>query len=120
MERLWLKETCSSVDLLLIRHPSAIAHLLMLHVQWRMGFLNRRLYIPSLKAWGFPANFGKNPSNGGDGTVIHAYFNYLGANPDKFDHFKLTGENTFAVEDQFGGGDKDFNDLIVNMNFKTV
>ena len=24
-----------------------------------MRFLNRRLYIPSLKAWGFPANFGK-------------------------------------------------------------
>jgi hypothetical protein len=30
----------------------------MLLVSWRMGFLNRRLYIPSLKAWGFPANFG--------------------------------------------------------------
>lgn len=59
MERLWLKETCSSVDLLLIRHPSAIAHLLMRLVLWRMGFLNRRLYIPGLKARGFPANPGK-------------------------------------------------------------
>ena len=59
-----------------------------------------------------------NPSNGGDGNAIHAYFNYLGANPDNFDHFKLTGADTFAVEDRFGGGDKDFNDLIVNMNVK--
>ena len=80
-----------------------------------------KIYAQVVVAQGSLTDFvSKNPTNGGDGTVIHAYFNYLGANPDKFDHFKLTGDNTFAVEDQFGGGDKDFNDLIVSMNFKTV
>jgi Domain of unknown function (DUF4114) len=79
------------------------------------------IYAPVVVAQGSLTDFvSKNPTNGGDGNTIHAYFNYLGANPDQLDHFKLTGANTFAVEDQFGGGDKDFNDLIVNMNFKTV
>lgn len=79
------------------------------------------IYAPVVVAQGSLADFvTKNPTNGGDGSAIHAYFNYLGANPDKFDHFKLTGPNTFAVEDQFGGGDRDFNDLTINMNFKTV
>lgn len=79
------------------------------------------LYAPVVVAQGTLADFvAKNPTNGGDGTAIHAYFNYLGANPDKIDHFRLTGPNTFAVEDLYGGGDRDFNDLIVNMNFKTA
>ncbi len=79
------------------------------------------IYAPVVVAQGSLADFvTKNPTNGGDGSAIHAYFNYIGANPDKLDHFKLTGPNTFAVEDQFGGGDKDFNDLIVNTNFRTA
>jgi Domain of unknown function (DUF4114) len=79
------------------------------------------VYAPVVVAQGSLADFAaKNPTNSGDGNAIHAYFNYIGANPDKLDHFKLTGANTFAVEDQFGGGDRDFNDLIVNASFKTV
>jgi Domain of unknown function (DUF4114) len=79
------------------------------------------IYAPVVVARGTLTDFvSKNPTNGGDGQVIHAYFNYLGANPDKFDHFKLTSPNTFAVEDQYGGGDRDFNDLVVNMNIKTI
>jgi Domain of unknown function (DUF4114) len=79
------------------------------------------IYAPVVVAQGSLTDFiNKNPTNGGDGSAIHAYFNYLGANPDKFDHFKLTGPNTFAVEDQFGGGDRDFNDLVINTNFRTV
>ena len=79
------------------------------------------IYAPVVVAQGSLTDFvNKNPTNGGDGSAIHAYFNYLGANPDKFDHFKLTSPNTFAVEDQFGGGDRDFNDLVVNTNFRTV
>jgi Domain of unknown function (DUF4114) len=78
------------------------------------------IYAPVVVAQGSLADFiNNNPTNGGDGNAIHAYFNYIGANPDKVDHFRLTGANTFAVEDQFGGGDKDFNDLIVNANFRT-
>jgi hypothetical protein len=52
----------------------------------------------------------KNPTNGGDSQQIHAYFNYLGANPDQIDHFRLLGNNTFGFEDMYGGGDRDFND----------
>jgi Domain of unknown function (DUF4114) len=77
------------------------------------------IYAPVVVAQGSFNDFvNKNPTNGGGGDAIHAYFNYLGANSDKFDHFRLVAPNTFAVEDQYGGGDKDFNDLVVNMNVK--
>jgi Domain of unknown function (DUF4114) len=79
------------------------------------------IYAPVVIAQGSLAEFATNNStNGGGANAIHAYFNYLGANPDNFDHFKLTGTNTFAVEDMYGGGDKDFNDLVVTMNIKTT
>jgi Domain of unknown function (DUF4114) len=79
------------------------------------------IYAPVVVAQGSLTDFvSKNPSNGGEGNAIHAYFNYVSANPDQLDHFRLTGTNTFGVEDQFGGGDKDFNDLVVNMNIKTA
>jgi Domain of unknown function (DUF4114) len=77
------------------------------------------IYAPVVVAQGSLAEFvSKNPTNGGGSNQIHAYFNYLGANTDGFDHFRRTGDNVFAVEDQFGGGDKDFNDLVVTMNVK--
>ena len=81
------------------------------------------IYAPVVVAQGSLADFAKNnPNNTGGSNVIHAYFNYLGANPDKLDHFKLdaTKVNTFAVEDQYGLGDKDFNDLVVTMNVRNV
>jgi hypothetical protein len=59
----------------------------------------------------------RNPQNKADGN-IHAYFNYVGANTDKFDHFKLLGTNKFGVEDLYGGGDKDFNDIVFQLNVK--
>jgi len=48
------------------------------------------------------------------------YFSFLGANPtsDKqVDHIRLLGNNTFGFEDLPSGGDQDFNDLIVRVNF---
>jgi hypothetical protein len=76
-------------------------------------------YAPVLISQGSFAEFvSRNPTNGGDGTAIHAYFNYIGANPDKLDHFRLLGDNTFGVEDVFGGGDRDFNDLVVKATFQ--
>ncbi len=55
-----------------------------------------------------------------NGTVDQAlagqapvFFVYLGANPDKVDHVRLLGENTFGFEDLYGGGDRDYNDVIV-------
>ncbi len=45
------------------------------------------------------------------------YFAYQGANTDKFDHIRLIDNNTFGFEDLPLGGDKDYNDLIVKMEF---
>ncbi len=79
-----------------------------------------KIYAPVVVAQGtFDQFLSKNPTNGGGKNEIHAFFNYIGANPDKLDHFRLVGANTFGVEDVFGGGDRDFNDLVVNMNVKT-
>ncbi len=59
-----------------------------------------------------------------DGTFDEAinnnaevYFAFLGANSDKTDRIRLLGDNTFGFEDMVNGGDKDFNDVIVKINF---
>ncbi len=44
------------------------------------------------------------------------YFSYLGANSDGVDHVRLLGNNTFGFEDLAGGGDFDYNDIIVRVN----
>ena len=62
----------------------------------------------------------KNQTNGGGANAIHAYFNYLGANPDNISHFRLLSNNSFGFEDQYGGGDRDFNDLVATLNVKSV
>ncbi|MEM6452537.1 MAG: DUF4114 domain-containing protein [Cyanobacteria bacterium P01_D01_bin.105] len=45
------------------------------------------------------------------------YFSHAGANSDGFDHIRLLGDNTFGYEDTAGGGDQDFNDLIIKASF---
>jgi Domain of unknown function (DUF4114) len=80
-----------------------------------------KIYAPVVVAQGSFTDFvSKNPTNAGGASDIHAYFNYVGGNSDKVDHFKLLGNNTFGVEDMYGGGDRDFNDLVVNMNVRTI
>ncbi|NEO97250.1 MAG: DUF4114 domain-containing protein [Symploca sp. SIO2E9] len=51
-----------------------------------------------------------NPENLED-EGSNAYFAFEDANPDQVDHFAMLGDNTFGVEDLFGGGDNDFNDV---------
>jgi hypothetical protein len=48
-----------------------------------------------------------------NGQVDKTYFAYLGANSDQVDHIRLLGNNIFGFEDLAGGGDNDFNDVIV-------
>ena len=62
-----------------------------------------------------------------DGTVDEAinnnaevYFSFLGANSDGVDHIRLLGDNTFGYEDLAGGGDFDYNDMIVKFELTTV
>ena len=59
-----------------------------------------------------------------DGTFADAlnnsaevYFAYQGANTDNFDHIRLLDDNSFGFEDLPEGGDKDYNDLILKMDF---
>ena len=51
-------------------------------------------------------------------SVKGVYFSFLGANTDNgtFDHIRLNG-NTFEFEDLANGGDRDFNDFTIDMDF---
>ena len=55
-----------------------------------------------------------------NGQVDQAYFAYLGANADKVDHIRLLGNNVFGFEDLAGGGDKDYNDVVLRVNLSVV
>jgi ELWxxDGT repeat protein len=77
-----------------------------------------KILAPVVVANGTFENFlNQNPENKADGG-IHAYFNFIGANTDNVDHFRLLGDNKFGVEDIYGGGDRDFNDLVFQMKIK--
>lgn len=51
-----------------------------------------------------------------NGQINQVYFAYLGANSDKVDHVRLLGNNIFGFEDISGGGDRDFNDVIIKVD----
>ncbi len=53
-----------------------------------------------------------------NGKQKNVYFNYKETNLDKIEHFKLLGTNKLGAEDTLGGGDRDFNDLIFQVNAK--
>ena len=78
------------------------------------------LFAPYMIANGTAESFlAKNPTNQGGSNVPNAYFAYIGSNPDKIDHIRLLGDNKFGFEDMFGGGDKDFNDAVVQLRVTT-
>jgi trimeric autotransporter adhesin len=74
-----------------------------------------QIYAPVVVAQGTMNDFVNKTSNN-----VQAYFNYTGANTDKVDHFRQIGANTFGVEDMYGGGDRDFNDIVIQMKIKTA
>ncbi|MUG94706.1 DUF4347 domain-containing protein [Scytonema sp. UIC 10036] len=43
------------------------------------------------------------------------YFIYARANPDRVDHIRLLGDNTWGFEDMPDGGDLDFNDMVIRL-----
>jgi len=59
---------------------------------------------------GIDAFLNSNSSNTSGG--INAFFAFQAANPDAQNHIILLGSNTFGFEDLLGGGDRDFNDMI--------
>jgi alpha-tubulin suppressor-like RCC1 family protein len=67
------------------------------------------ILAPFILANGLPEHLlDANPAN--DTPV---YFPFLAANHDGVDHIRLLADNTFGFEDLAGGGDLDYNDLIV-------
>ncbi len=55
--------------------------------------------------------------NSQDPTVApKVYFNYQSANADGIEHVRMLGTNKFGFEDMYGGGDRDFNDLVFQVN----
>jgi hypothetical protein len=43
---------------------------------------------------------------------LSVFFPYLGANPGGVNHIPLLANNVFGFEDQVGGGDLDYNDMM--------
>ncbi|MEA5469011.1 DUF4114 domain-containing protein [Spirulina sp. 06S082] len=71
--------------------------------------------VPFLIANGTVEEFLRdNPDNSPIINLI-AYFPYLEANPDGIDHVRLLGDNLFGFEDLYGGGDRDYNDWVVQV-----
>ncbi|MCJ8280085.1 MAG: Calx-beta domain-containing protein, partial [Rivularia sp. ALOHA_DT_140] len=55
--------------------------------------------------------------NGNPDNFDEIFFPFIGANSDGFDHVMMIGDNTFAFEDLIGGGDSDYNDFMVKIEF---
>lgn len=53
-------------------------------------------------------------------SASEIYFTDLQANSDGIEHVKLLGNSTFGFEDSEGGGDLDYNDMIVQINFPDI
>ena len=50
----------------------------------------------------------------------NTFFSFPNANRDGFAHFKQISSNSFGMEDMHGGGDQDFNDLVISFRFIDV
>ncbi len=70
-------------------------------------FQGGAIYAPFLISNGSSAN----------ADFSNVYTAYSLGNADRADHIRLLGDNTFGFEDLAGGGDRDFNDLIVKATF---
>jgi hypothetical protein len=47
----------------------------------------------------------------------NTFYSFTAANADGYNHFKYLSANKVGFEDVFGGGDRDHNDLIINLSF---
>jgi RHS repeat-associated protein len=71
------------------------------------SFQGGALYAPFLIANASAAN----------ADFSNIYTAYSLGNADKVEHIRLLGDNTFGFEDLFGGGDRDYNDVIIKATF---
>jgi Domain of unknown function (DUF4114)/Cysteine-rich secretory protein family len=75
------------------------------------------IYAPFLIANGRVNDILNRPDANGANNV---YFHYQAANADKTEHVRMLGANRFGFEDLFGGGDRDYNDLIFQITTKVL
>ncbi|MDS3859650.1 FG-GAP-like repeat-containing protein [Thermosynechococcaceae cyanobacterium BACA0444] len=76
------------------------------------------LYGMALIANGSVGQFlGTNPSNAPTGP-IHSFFSFDAANPDGVAHVRRLGQTLWGFEDLFGGGDLDYNDMVVGLTWQ--
>jgi len=47
----------------------------------------------------------------------NTFYSFTAANADSYNHFKYLSANKVGFEDVFGGGDRDHNDLIIDLSF---
>lgn len=50
----------------------------------------------------------------------NTFFAFGAANKDGISHFRSLGNNLFGLEDQLGGGDHDFDDLVIGFTFTSL
>lgn len=55
-----------------------------------------------------------------DGDTDAAYFAFPEANPGNVDHVRILGDNLIGFEDQQGGGDESYDDLVFGVNFSPI
>ncbi len=55
---------------------------------------------------------------GTTGTNAVFFSNTVLGNPDQTDHVRLLGDNKFGFEDLWGGGDQDFNDIVLQVSIR--
>ncbi len=87
------------------------------------GFKTRlaggKLYAPILISNGSIDDFlSKNPTNVANNPLTDplAFVPFVDINSDALLHNRSLGNNTWGFEDLFGGGDHDFNDLVVHLH----
>ena len=78
-----------------------------------------KLYAPILISNGSIDDFlTKNPTNVANNPLTDplAFVPFVDINSDALIHNRSMGNNTWGFEDLFGGGDHDFNDLLVHLH----
>ncbi|NEO82787.1 MAG: DUF4347 domain-containing protein [Spirulina sp. SIO3F2] len=112
-----IDNAAGAIDNLMPGDSGYAAAALARRVNFSTGFDGGKLFAPFMVANGTVSDFlSQNPTNQFHGEV-HTYFAFMGANPDKIDHVRLLGDNTFAFEDLLGGGDFDYNDAVIQATF---
>jgi hypothetical protein len=73
--------------------------------------VNKTATLEAFKDAGLLAPFARVATTG------ETYFSFGAANSDGLNHFRVLGSGILGLEDIKGGGDRDFDDLIVRFNF---